>query len=109
MYLGQWDLNKDMPDGYGVLAMKENKAIYFGWLERGKRHGNGTLIFGSKGLEGDCLTATWKHGQASGKGHLEHTDGRTYKGHFKADMKEGKGKESWPNGNTYEGQYAKGQ
>ena len=79
-------------------------SFYEGQYRNDTMDGEGTYV----NKEGEYV-GQWKNNQMSGKGDYSYTDGRRYKGHFVAGLKEGQGSMFWPDGRTYVGGWKDGK
>ncbi|MCL1793733.1 MAG: hypothetical protein FWG34_07675 [Oscillospiraceae bacterium] len=79
-----------------------NGDIYIGYIEHGKKNGEGYFIWGD---DGSSYSGTFADNMKNGFGLYRFADGSVYEGEYANDIKQGKGKFIWFNGDMYEGDY----
>ena len=104
IYYGEYDNDRKMKEGRGILITK-NGSKYYGYFKDDKKNIRGKLIH----YEGDIYDGEWLDGKANGKGKYTHVDGTTYDGDWKNDKQEGYGVETWNDGSYYMGNYLNGK
>merc|ERR1712142_1445505 len=72
---------------------------YYGDVENGKRHGQGTYTW----TTGDKFKGKWEAGIRNGVGFLKYTKGTKYEGQWKNDEPEGRGIITWSHGIRFKG------
>jgi hypothetical protein len=72
--------------------------------EKGRRHGQGVMLFKDGTYEGG-----WKNGKQHGKGKYEWHSGSKYEGDWADGKFDGFGTYTWPSGATYTGEWKKGK
>ena len=72
---------------------------YYGDVENGKRHGQGTYTW----TTGDKFKGKWEAGIRNGVGFLKYTKGTKYEGQWKNDEPEGRGIITWSHGIHFKG------
>ena len=80
----------------------ENGDTYSGYIEDGKKHGEGQFKWGD---DGSCYSGMFADNMKNGKGVYVFADGSMYEGDYENDEKHGKGKFTWASGDIYEGDY----
>ena len=93
----------------GVLYLWENGTKYMGEWKDGKKHGQGTFIYGKGKWEGDKYEGEFKVGYRNGQGTYTWSDGDKYVGEFKVDKPNGQGTYTWSDGRKYEGEFKEGK
>ena len=77
--------------GSGTFVF-HNGDKYSGAWRSGKRHGQGTYVYGEGPRMGIQYTGQWKLDHQHGEGVLQYPDGRMYRGSFVNDEMNGQGK-----------------
>lgn len=90
----------DVPNGKGRMKWP-NGDIYIGNWQMGERHGEGKMIFKTKGItyDGQWENDTITHGTMKFPGRIR------YVGEFRNGDMNGKGTMTWPSGTTYTGEW----
>ena len=96
LYYGEYNTEKKMKEGRGILVNQEGTK-YYGYFINNKKNIKGKL----KHYEGDIYEGEWLDDRANGKGKYIHIDGTTYEGDWKNDKQEGYGIETWNDGSYY--------
>ena len=104
LYYGEYDSEKKMKEGRGILVNKDGSK-YLGYFKNNKKNIKGKLIH----YEGDIYEGEWVDDKATGRGKYFHIDGTTYDGEWENDKQNGFGVETWNDGSYYEGYYVNGK
>jgi hypothetical protein len=84
--------------------MWSDGSYYFGEVVNGKREGQGEYYSAN---DKSSYKGCWKAGLKQGKGTLTFSNGSAYEGEFENGLREGQGKMKYPSGNEYEGSWKK--
>ena len=95
------DFEKDEKNGKAEIY-SANGDIYIGYIENGKKIGEGYFIWGD---DGSSYEGAFADNMKNGFGLYTFADGSVYEGEYVNDVKQGKGKFTWANGDVYEGDY----
>ncbi len=91
--------------GFGKIRYKDG-SNFIGEFQKGKKHGKGTMVFGSKSNKaGDKYVGEYREGKKDGQGIFTFSDGEKYDGEWKNDKRNGIGKNVWANGSMYIGEW----
>ncbi len=102
IYRGYW--KKGKRHGEGKMIWSDGAAYEGDWVDD-KRHGKGKMTLPDGGVyEGD-----WKDGKLHGKGKTTNSDGTIYEGERLDGKRHGKGKLTLPDGGVYEGYWKDGK
>jgi hypothetical protein len=88
-----------------IAASHGGDYTYVGRYAGGKRHGEGTMVFG----DGTKYVGEWSGGQRQGKGICTYKDGSKYEGEWRGDTWHGRGDLRGGGGYRYSGQFANGK
>ena len=55
LYEGDWNIETNKPDGHGTMVFHVDGAIYSGYFEDAKFHGNGLYFYGKGKKAGEVL------------------------------------------------------
>ena len=104
LYYGEYNIEKNVKEGRGILVTRDGTK-YYGYFRNNKKNIKGKLLH----YEGDIYEGEWLDDKANGKGKYLHIDGTTYDGNWKNDKQDGYGLETWNDGSYYEGYYVNGK
>ncbi|CAF1193350.1 unnamed protein product [Didymodactylos carnosus] len=92
-----------LTEGEGICYYPRDSGVvsYRGEYHRGRRHGNGTLVW----RDGRTYTGKFANDRRGGIGTMTYRDGSTYTGAFVKGRRQGKGQRTYANGSTYQGSY----
>jgi hypothetical protein len=105
-----WQVRGEIKDGEGIGTLlvyyeTEEKELYFGEVENGKRHGSGTLLMPSD----DVYVGEFEDGEPSGAGLFDGADGSAFIGMFSNGVPNGAGTALDAAGTTYQGHFVDGK
>ena len=99
LFVNKKFLGKNEPKVY------KDQGVYFGELEKGKKHGMGELVY----IYGENYTGKWENDERHGHGKHSFKDGSVYIGEWKNDKFNGFGKLTKLNGDILEGEWVDGE
>ena len=82
-----------------------NGDIYEGYMQNGKRNGQGKYTFAS----GAFYEGEWKNHKQHGRGKYVSSKGWSYEGDWRSDKMHGRGRYTYADGSYYEGELADGR
>jgi hypothetical protein len=105
-----WQVKGEIKDGEGIGTLlvfyeTEDKELYFGEVENGKRHGSGTLLMPSD----DVYVGEFEDGDPSGPGLFDGADGSAFIGMFANGKPNGAGTAIDVAGTIYQGLFIDGK
>ena len=104
IYLGEWDIEKNLRHGRGIQIWPNNEK-YMGYWKHDHSSGKGKLIH----INGDIYEGEWEMDVPQGVGGYTKKNGEKYIGEWENGKQEGKGEEIWPDGSKYVGEYKNGK